>query len=43
MVIQIMGAIVLISSISASNGLGVVCGLVMVAAGCLWGDNNSEK
>lgn len=43
MVIQIMGAIVLISSISASNGLGFVCGLIMVMAGCFWGDNNSEK
>lgn len=43
MVIQIMGAIVLISSIATKNGLGFVCGLLMVMAGCFWGDCNSEK
>lgn len=43
MVIQIMGAIVLITSIATKNGLGFVCGLLMVMAGCFWGDNNSEK
>lgn len=43
MVIQIMGAIVLITSIATKNGLGFICGLLMVMAGCFWGDNNSEK
>lgn len=43
MVIQIIGAIVLISSIATKNGLGFACGLVMMVAAWFWGDNNSEK
>ena len=43
MVIQIIGAIVLISSIATKNGLGFVCGLVMVVGAWFWGDSNSEK
>ena len=41
--IQIMGAIVLITSIATKNGLGLVCGLVMVLGAWFWGDNNFEK
>lgn len=43
MVIQIMGAIVLITSIATKNGLGFACGLVMMVAAWFWGDNNFEK
>jgi len=43
MVIQIIGAIVIVCSLATKNGLGFVCGLVMVMAGCFWGENNFEK
>ena len=43
MIIQIIGAIVLISSIATKNGLGFACGLVMVVAAWFWGDHNDEK
>ena len=43
MVIVLMGAIVLISSLASSNPWGIACGLVMVMGGCFFGDNNYEK
>jgi hypothetical protein len=43
MVIVLMGAIVLISSLASSNPGGMVCGLIMVMGGCFFGDNNYEK
>ena len=43
MVIVLMGAIVLISSLASSNCWGIVCGLIMVMGGCFFGDNNYEK
>jgi hypothetical protein len=43
MVIVLMGAIVLISSLASSNPWGIVCGLVMAMGGCFFGGNNYEK
>ncbi len=43
MVIQIIGGIVIVCSLATKNGLGFVCGLVMVLGAWFWGDNNFEK
>jgi hypothetical protein len=43
MVIIIMGVIVLISTISSGNYVGIVCGLIMVLGGAFFGDSNYEK
>ena len=43
MVIIIMGIIVLISTISSGNYVGIVSGLIMVLGGAFFGDSNYEK
>lgn len=43
MILQFFGSIVILCSLVTKNGLGLVCGLVMVLGAWFWGDNNFEK